>query len=72
MKDLLSVAGALGARRKILVIGLLAALIAIVSAWVWYRNAHPSIDEAWQTHIFPEYDENLTLKRATGKNSMWT
>ena len=46
---------------------MLAALVAVVSACVWYRNSHPQIDKAWQTQIFPDCNESLTLKRSDGQ-----
>src|ERR1035438_9281188 len=68
MKDALSVALArVAGRRKNLVIGMLAVLIGIVSVSVWYVSTHSSIDGVWRRHIYPDYDERLTLKRADGQ-----
>jgi len=55
------------AHGKMLGVGLLLTLIASASVWAWYRHAHPRIDEGWRTRIYPDYDEDLTLKRADGQ-----
>jgi hypothetical protein len=67
MKDALSAALALVGRRKNLVIGMLALLIGIVSVLAWYVSTHSRIDGVWQRHIYPDYDERLTFKRADGQ-----
>ena len=50
-----------------LVIGMVAVLIGIVSVSVWYVSTHSRIDGVWRRHIYPDYDERLTLKRADGQ-----
>jgi len=68
MKDALSAALALVAgRRQNLVIGMLPVLIGVVGVSVWYVSTHSRIDGVWQRHIYPDYDERLTLKRADGQ-----
>lgn len=67
MKGALSVAHALAGRRKGLAIGMLAVLIGMMSVLVWFISTHSRIDGVWQRHIYPDYNERLTLKRADGQ-----
>ena len=61
-----SVAYASAGRRKSLIICTLIVLMGLMSVSVWHVSIHARIDGIWPTHIYPDCNERLTLKRADG------